>query len=64
MSDGVAWDYEEGPNYYHVFAVNGMLDGCMESWAIEIPRSPEHDADVQSIVEALNRIARRLEPPR
>lgn len=23
MSDGVGWDYEEGPNYYHVFAVGG-----------------------------------------
>lgn len=58
---GVAWDYEEGPNHYHVYTYAGPLDG-MESIYIDAPESIENTADVAAIAQALRRIATRLEP--
>lgn len=60
--NGISWDYEETTHpHYHIFAVNGPLDGAMEAWGIYIPDTPENDADVQCIVDALERIASRLQ---
>jgi hypothetical protein len=36
------------------------LDGVLDPIFLEIPRSAENDADVQGIVDALNRIASRM----
>lgn len=61
LDAGVTWDYENGPDYYHIFAVCGRLDGAMEAWGIEVQQTDENDEDVNIIVAALNRIARRNE---
>jgi hypothetical protein len=41
----VAWDYEEGPDYYHIYALDGV-----SKWSdtvIDVTRSPEIDVEVQ-----------------
>lgn len=67
MSEGINWDYEEGTGYYHIYAVSGQLEGRMDAVGLYVPETPENDTDVQQIVDALRRIARRVEkqePPR
>ena len=56
----VAWDYES--TYYHIYGQTPSLEGVINPFIIEIPRTVQADADVQSIVDALNRIASRLDP--
>lgn len=63
MSNGyVGWDYEDtaSPPHYLVYG-DGPFDGeqgCIVL-AIHVPETPENDADVQCIVDALNRLAVR-----
>ena len=60
MANGIGYDYEESTtSYYHIYAVDGPLDGCFDAIGIEVPKTPENDADIQLIVEALERIAAR-----
>lgn len=61
MSDQtvIGWDYENG--YYHIYVTDGPLDGKVDAITIDIPSTPENDLDVQTIADALRRIARRLE---
>lgn len=57
---GIGWDFEcPGSGHYHVYAVAGFLDGRMDAIVLDIPETPENDADVQSIADALRRIALR-----
>lgn len=56
----VAWDYES--TYYHIYPQSSLLDGVFDPIIIEIPRTKQDDADVQSIVDALNRMASRRAP--
>jgi hypothetical protein len=53
-----AWNYET--TYYHIHPKIDLLDGVLDPIFLEIPRSAENDADVQGIVDALNRIASRM----
>jgi hypothetical protein len=55
-----AWDYET--TYYHIYAATDLLDGVLDPLFIEAPRNAQNDADIQSIVDALNRIASRMDP--
>ena len=48
------WNYET--TYYHIYAPSNLLDGGLDPIFIESPRSAQNDVDVQSIVDALNRI--------
>ena len=62
MSAGLTWDYEviDGRrDQYHVYASNGPLEDRLSPFTLHVCRTPEHDADVQAIVEALRRIAAR-----
>ena len=52
------WDYEA--TYYHVYPTTDLLDGVLDPLSIETPQSAQNDADVQGIVNALNRIASRM----
>jgi hypothetical protein len=54
-----AWDFET--TYYHIYAMTDLLDGALDPLFIEAPRCAQNDADVQSIVDALNRIVSRLD---
>lgn len=54
----VTWDYES--TYYHIYRQTPSLQGVIEPIIIAIPRTVQADADVQGIVDALNRIASRL----
>jgi hypothetical protein len=54
------WNYET--TYYHIYAPSDLLDGGLDPIFIESPRSAQNDVDVQDIVDALNRIASRMEP--
>ena len=49
------WDYET--THYYIYATIDLLDGVLDPIFIDSPRSARNDADVQSIVDALNRIA-------
>ena len=51
----IAWEYEK--TYYQIYATTDLLDGALDPLFIEAHRSAQNDADVQSIVDALNRIA-------
>jgi hypothetical protein len=53
-----AWNYET--TYYHIHPKIDLLDGILDPIFLEIPRSAQNDADVQSIADALNRIASRM----
>jgi uncharacterized protein (UPF0248 family) len=55
----VAWDYEEGPDYYHIYALDGV-----SKWSdtvIDVTRSPEIDVEVQKIADCLQNIQRIIE---
>lgn len=54
-----AWNYER--TYYHISPTIDLLDGVLDPIFIESPRSAQNDADVQSIVDALNGIASRMD---
>jgi hypothetical protein len=56
----VAWDYES--TYYHIYGQTPSLEGVIKPIIIEIPRTVQADAEVQGIVDALNRIASMLDP--
>ena len=56
----IAWNYET--TYHHIYPKIDLLDGVLDPIFIEIPRSAQNDADVQSIVDALNRMASRMDP--
>ena len=56
----VAWDYQS--TYYHIYGQTPSLEGVIHPISIELPRTVQTDADVQGIVDALNRIASRLDP--
>jgi hypothetical protein len=60
----VAWDYEEDatPPYYHVYAVSDAGEFMMDGDTLEItaPETPDYSADIQIIVDALDRIGDRL----
>ena len=56
----VAWSYES--TYYHIYAQTSLLDGVLDPVIIEIPRSERDDVDVQSVVDALNRMVSRMDP--
>jgi hypothetical protein len=46
---------------YHIYPKIDRLDGVLDPFFIETPQSAQNDADVQSIVDALNRIASRMD---
>ncbi|OAI46185.1 hypothetical protein AYO43_01275 [Nitrospira sp. SCGC AG-212-E16] len=55
----IRWAYEA--TYYHIFATIDLLNGVLDPIFIESPQSAQNDADVQGIVDALNRIASRMD---
>ena len=56
----IKWDYET--TYYHIYPTTDLLDGVLDPLFIETPQSAQNDVDVQGIVDALNRIASRMDP--
>ena len=59
--NAVTWDYEEPSEegYYHVWGLPGPFED-EALFTLTAPQTPENDADVQAIVDAIDRIAARL----
>jgi len=55
---GIGWDYET--DYYHIYASAGPLDGLFPGFTLTVPETPGNDSDIQSITDALRRIAARV----
>ncbi len=56
----IAWKYES--TYYHIYGQTPLVDDIFDPIFIGIPRSDPADSDVQSIVDALNRMVSRRHP--
>jgi hypothetical protein len=54
------WKYET--THYHIYPTTELLDGVLDALFIQTPQSAQNDADVQGIVDALNRIVSRMDP--
>ena len=53
----IAWKYES--TYYHIYGQTPLVDDLLDPIFIGIPRSEPADREVQSIVDALNRMVSR-----
>jgi hypothetical protein len=53
----IAWKYES--TYYHIYGQTPLVDDIFDPIFIGIPQSEPADSDVQSIVNALNRLVSR-----
>ncbi|MEO7863168.1 MAG: hypothetical protein ABIU05_22570 [Nitrospirales bacterium] len=53
----IAWKYES--TYYHIYGQTSLVDDIFDPIFIGIPQSEPADSDVQSIVDALNRMVSR-----
>ena len=53
----IAWKYES--TYYHVYGQTPLVDDLFDPIFIGIPQSESADRDMQSIVDALNRMVSR-----
>ena len=56
----IEWKYET--THYHLYPKTDLLDGVLDPLFIEAPQNAQNDADVQGIVDALNRIVSRMDP--
>lgn len=55
------WDYSEhAGSHYLVDIPDNLIVLRLESLSIDAPQTPENDADVQIIEDALSRIAERI----
>jgi hypothetical protein len=65
MAKHVAWDYENGGHptnwHYHIYPHSDQGEAMMddENLCLTMPETPENSADVQAIVDALDRLAGR-----
>ena len=53
----ITWKYES--TYYHIYGQTPLVDDLFDPIFIGIPQSEPADRDVQSIVDALNRMVSR-----
>jgi hypothetical protein len=59
MEDSVRWRYQPSDGYW-IDVGPGPLFGMVDEMFFPLPYGQQNDLDVQTIVEALNRLARRL----